>query len=387
MKPCKQLFVEAEVAYSSASAFILDVSELDGPDLLAPYLSDQEGYAWVDLTSETMYVEITRGVDVSQSVASRTYAGTMEARILDAHLDTLDAHDVALNARVRVRVLSNPIFTGHITAFRTDYNAQEAPTVYLTAADGIAKLNATQIGERDAETYATRITQLCLEAGVSASPTGTGATLQAIPGAETALTALQTAQNSEGGLVFIDRWNTLHAWLRGEDFLTGTEDPDYVFANDHTIPGHVCISDFSLSLDTRRVINKVSFSNIENDGEGNFTNQTYIYSDPGSAAYYGVATQNLTTAVLPSELYEYQDWIFDNYATPTRSVRAVAFPTDTFTDTSIKQVAFIDIVDIARIYLVDPPYTQLDTLDALQRVAQISHRLTPQLWETQISFI
>lgn len=386
MKHCQQLSIDIEIAMDDTHFFILDESLLDGPDLLTYDLS-ASGYVWLPLTSDTIYVDVDRGIDTTRSVSSRPYAGTLEAKIIDPYLDALATQGVALMAGLRLRVTDQIVFHGYTTGFRTDYDAVGVPVVYVSAADAIARLNATMISARPAETYKARIEALCAEAGITCTVTGSGHAVQATQGAESALDALITAQNSEGGLIYIDRTNTLRAWQRGEELLAGTEDATYLFSNNHQEPDHICLSGFSSVLDTKNIINKVSFSNLENDGNGNFSTQIYTYEDTGSSNYYGVATQTLNTVLLPSELYDYKDWIFDTFTTPANKVRALAFPVDQFIDSTIPQVAFIDVGDVVDVSLTDPPNTLLTSLQAKQRVAQISHRLTPALWDTQITLI
>jgi len=145
---------------------------------------------------------------------------------------------------------------------------------------------------------------------------------------------------------------------------------------------------FATGMDTDQVINQITFNNLEyNTTDQRFETNQYTYSDNTSAAYYGVRKQFLSTTLNPTDLSSYADTIFTTWAVAERKVRNIAAPIDDFHDSTVKEITYIDIGDVVEIYLNDPINTTLNELSETRRVAQISHRITPTLWEMQLTLL
>jgi len=417
MQPCTNLRLEMQVIDPYASFFVLDNSTLDDPDtFLAPtplpntstedtFVLDvsrldsttdllqgigyaPEGYVWLDVTSTTMFIDIDRGLDTTRSVTARPIAGQLVASIVDPYLDALSNSFLGINTPIRLRVDQDLVFQGSTTTLRTTYDATGVPTLELTASDAIARLNSVTMAARSSESYQNRMAAIASTASIeSYIDTTGGETLTQTQDETNALELLYATQDSEGGLVWIDRWNKLHALTRGDESVVGAS-AQYLFSNDHSVSNHYCMSAFATGMDTDQVINQITFNNLEyNTTDARFETNQYTYSDNTSAAYYGVRKQFLSTTLDPADLSSYAETIFNTWAVAGRKVRNIAAPIDDFQDSTVKEITYIDIGDVVEIYLNDPINTTLNELSETRRVAQISHRITPTLWEMQLTLL
>ena len=430
MKPCFDMFVELEVPENRF--FVLDRSELDGDKLLAGALSpdptgptfilDQSrldsaedllegsgavkpGYVWRDFTSETMNCTIDRGVDITQSVAARPTAGEFTAAILDPGLNALAEQNVGVGTQMRLRVGNQSVFQGETTSLSIEYDAQGVPTAYITATDAVARLNSVQMQPRPAESYLSRViasasaADVQVEEGMTALRAGAdGQSLEPTVYADTALRTLVEAQDSEGSLVFIDRNNIMHALTRGQE-KEGSDNPAWTFANTHrtTLEGksmseHTCLSAFVVAMNTEQVINNIVFQNTVQTGtddEGNpvFETLEYTFTAEQSQRYYGIGTLYVQTSLPVDALAPYAQHIFDEYSEAKRKVQSLAFPVDNFKDVGVPPECFIDIGDWTEVVLDEPSGTELPLLTSKQRVAQVSHNISPDGWDCQVTLL
>lgn len=365
---------------------VLDKSLLDSTDeLLEALVVTQPGYIWQKITSTSTYVDVRRGVDMSRGITSRPYAGTMTVRVIDPYLDALANQYVGIGTKARLRVGTQVVFLGHTTNLRTEYDAVGVPTLYLTASDAIARLNSVAMPARTAESYAQRVAAVANAAGIYYSVTGAGQNLTVTNDEKTALETLFAAQDSEGSLIWMDATNQLRALQRGEEAV-GSASPAFTFSNDHTYANHICLTAFATSMDTEQVINQLTFNNLEWDGT-QWATVPYVYGDSNSAAYYGVRKQSVSTTLDPNTLPNYAQQVFNTYSEAQRKVKQVAFKVSSMDDATIPGVTFIDIGDVVRVYLNDPANTALDNIAEVRRVGEISHRITPTLWDTQLTLL
>ena len=417
MFPCHNMFLEMQVVDPYANFFVLDVSELDDPNAtLAPtplpvtepnatFVLDKSelnstidllegigyappGYVWLDVTSTTMFIDIDRSLDTSRSVTARPQAGTLVAQVVDPYLDALNNSFLGLHTPVRLRVDADVVFSGVTTSLRTDYDAVGVPTLSLTASDNIAHLNSITMPARPDETYQQRVAAIAAQGEMVAHIDDIGGEDLTLTIDETnALELLLGTQDSEGGLMWVDRYDHLHALSRGREGVVGIT-PKYLFSNDHTVPHHYCMSAFATGMDTDQVINQIQFQNYEwNQVDQRLDRKTYTYSDNTSENYHGVRRQILSTTLDPAVLPQYADFIFNKWANAQRKIRSIAVPVDEFTDDTVKDLVYIDIGDVVEVYLNDPINTILNDLSEIRRVSGISHRISPALWETQLALL
>ena len=422
MQPCVDMFVELEVPENTF--FVLDRSQLDSDKVLAGDLSSiptgptfildesrldsaedllegsgavQPGYVWRDFTSETMNCTIDRGVDMTQSVAARPTAGEFTAAILDPGLNALAEQNVGVGTQMRLRVGNQAVFQGETTSLSVEYDAQGVPTAYLTATDAVARLNSVQMDPRPAESYLSRVIASADAADVQVNAATRasveGQSLEPTVYADTALRTLVDAQDSEGSLVFIDRNNVMHALTRGEE-QQGSDDVSWVFSNDHGVArtDHTCLSAFVVAMNTEQVINNIVFQNtvqngFDDDGEPVFETLEYTFTAEQSQRYYGIGTLYVQTSLPVDALPEYAQHIFDGYSEAKRKVQSLAFPVDDFKQPGVPDECFIDVGDWTEVVLRDPAGTQLPLLTSKQRVAQVSHNISPDQWDCQVTLL
>ncbi len=374
--------------------FTTDLSLLDGPDLIE-MTGDTglpAGSVWLDFTSKSMSISIDRRLDTAQSVVARCTAGTLAATIVDPYLDALAVQAVGLKSLVRVRVGSEPIFTGDITSLKTTYDAGGTPTVDLTAADGIAKLNSVVVPARPAETYSERVNAVAQVADLKHVPTTAGGHQTASDTQRTALETVFLAQDTEAGLCWIDRYNQLHSWVRTGDEIPAGATPDWVVTDDHTLPGHICGDAVQTGIETTQVINNLTVNNLVHDTHAHdpkdqkWTTERHEYTSPRSQRYYGVASVNVTTTMADADLTAYQSYVFTRFDEPHPKVTAVEYPTDDLTTPGIKPGMLVDLTDIVHVKL-KAPVVGAAGIDYTGRVAGISHRLTPGEWTTQLALL
>ena len=372
-------------------AFTLDVSHLDSPDDLIEYAGGgglPSGHVWINLTSSTMNIRIDRGVDTRQGVSVRPVAGTLTATVVDPTWDALHNKMIGLTTLIRVRAGSEPVFVGTITSISTTYNADGVPQIDVEAADGIAALNSVHLPARPAETFGERVNAVGQAADLVVQIPAPGGNQTATDDTRTALETLYLAGDTEAGWTFIDRHNQVHAWQRAAADTLGT--PTVLFSDDHTVPGHVCVMAVQTSMDTSEVVNQLQVRNLRYDTTDpdptrhRYVTDTHDYTSPASERYYGVARTSVTTAMADSDLTAYQSFVFTRYDTPERKIHALEYVTDEFTAPGVPPVALIDVADVVRIQL-DPQAVNATPMDRVERVARISHDITPTRWVTQLA--
>ena len=422
MRPCHDLHVELALVDPSQGWFVLDADRLDGPKTLAPYplpniaqpvggaftldvsLLDSTtdlieggagnadlpaGFVWVEYTSETMDIAIDRGVDIVQGIVSRPTAGTLVAQIVDPYLDALANQNVGLDTIVRVRVGNRPVFTGEVTKLLTTYEATGIPVVNVEAADSVARLNSVQVGVRPPETFSERLEGIGTVAGVSMDVTPGGRGLTGTDKPRSALDALHLTCDSEGSLAWVDVRGEVHALHRDADGPAATG--RFLFADDHTLPDHVCFTAVQVGLATDDVINQLQVANIEHNttdpANPRWETVSYEFADHLSADYYGVGAGNVTTTLPPADVPGYAAWAFGRFAAPQRKVHRIAYVTDELDDRTIPEVAFIDVADTVTVDMDHRQHPTVPRFVENRRVARISHRITPERWSTELSLI
>lgn len=126
--------LHVELATAAAGVFRLDLSELDGSDLLAQNVED--AYTWTPLLPAARMVDIRRGL-ARDGVTLRSEVGRLTIELVDA-FDPTTHPDVHPNARVRVLDDDGrALFTGTLEDVRIDDPKHGRPVTTLTAVDAV----------------------------------------------------------------------------------------------------------------------------------------------------------------------------------------------------------------------------------------------------------
>lgn len=441
MIPCFQLHLEVEVPNAALGYFILDTDLLDGTKTLAPQPNDGEigigregcvsgqdtfvlnqscldgevdllegigankpNNEWVDFLTAATEVVVDRGIDTSQSVVGTPLAGLLSATILDPDLKALEAQEVAIGQRCRLRAGDDIVFTGVVNALKSDYNAVDVPTLFLEAVDALGLLNAQMVAERPREGYVTRMKTAVEAVGLTAVVEDSTTELEPTEDALSALDLLVETQDSEGSVCWVDRFGVFYSTNRlwkQSTLRRFQQAPAFHFTNEPR-EGDVgieaqqlCLSAYQQTSDTRQVINGLTFFNFtEEDGtdrDGNpvkeIVRNTHTFQSGNSRRLYGDAGLALTTYLPENTLAGYADYIFETWDAPRTKVERLEFPADKFKDTNVPSVCFVDIADAVEVRLEDPNVEGHTLQQATQRVARVQHKITPTEWLVSLDLL
>jgi hypothetical protein len=385
---------------------------------LEGYGAAEPGMAWVDLITDTTEIKIERGFDSAQGIVGTPIAGVMAATITDPYLDALNTQRVAIGQRCRLRAGGTIVFSGVVNTLRSDYNAIDTPTLYLESVDALGLLNAQMVGVRPQENYKTRLQTAVEQVGLQADIEDTDTVLNPTEDPMSALDLLVETQDSEGSVCWLDRFGVFYSTNRY--WKTSTEEtpnpfrnsrfygqPKFLFTNNpkfgnqitiNGTVGEVCLSDYRQSADTREVINGLTFYNyVEEEEEGTGVNgdpitekvivrDTFTFQSGNSRRLYGDAGVRLTTYLDPATLPGYADYIFQNYDTPYTKVERITFPLDKWKSLAVPKTTALDIGDKVLVEIDDPGSGQNLAYDN-QRIAKITHTITPIEWLCELELI
>ena len=369
-----------------------------------------------DLITDTTDISIDRGFDVRQGVVGTPIAGVLEANIVDPNLDGIETQKVAVGQRVRLRAGSQVVFSGVCNLVRSDYNAVDVPTLRIEAVDALGLLNAQMVPERPQEGYNTRIAEAASKVELPVLQQESQTVLNPTEDAMSALDLLVETQDSEGSVVWLDRYGTLYStnryWLalaedlpvfRNSDFgkvprFTFTNNPKEDEVGIGSTTEQLCLSAYKQVTDTSQVINGITFYNYtEEEEEGLDENgdpivekvivrDTHTFESANSRRLYGDAGVKLTTYLPDTDLVGYADYIFANYDTPKTKVETLQFPVDKWTSLDVPNCVTLDIGDPVKVR-IDDPFTNHTLNRATQRVAQIRHRISPTEWLCELDLL
>jgi hypothetical protein len=399
---------------SGLNTFVLNASCLDGEvDLLEGWGSAKPDYLWVDVITDTTDVQIQRGFDMKQGIVGSPIAGIMEAEVLDPYLDGLSTQLVAVGQRVRLRAGNQIVFSGQCNSVRSEYDAINTPILRIEAVDALGLLNAQMVEARPAENYNTRIAEAASKVELPIFQQDSLTELTPTEDAKSALELLIETQDSEGSIVWLDRFGALYStnryWLDnieiGGNTRAGAE-PRFVFTNNpisdeeqnlrfgNTLD-QVCLSAYRQVADTTQVINGCTFYNYTEEDDVDFeglpiktiVRDTKTYESSTSRRLYGDAGVKLTT-YLPGDgpLNEYAEFIFANYDTPKTKVETLQFPLDRWDTLAVPETVSLDIGEPLEVR-IDDPNSGSNLTDAVQRIAQIRHRINPQEWLCELDLL
>ena len=399
---------------SGLNTFVLNATCLDSTiDLLEGWGSAKPDYLWVDVITDTTDVQIQRGFDMKQGIVGSPIAGVMEAEVLDPYLDGLSTQLVAVGQRVRLRAGNQIVFSGQCNAVRSEYDAINTPILRIEAVDALGLLNAQMVEARPAEGYNTRIAEAASKVELPIFQQQSLTELTPTEDAKSALELLIETQDSEGSIVWLDRFGALYStnryWLDNIDIGGNTRagaEPRFVFTNNpisdeeqnlrfgNTLD-QVCLSAYRQVADTTQVINGCTFYNYTEEDDVDFeglpvktiVRDTKTYESSTSRRLYGDAGVKLTT-YLPGDgpLNEYAEFIFANYDTPKTKVETLQFPLDRWDTLAVPETVSLDIGEPLEVR-IDDPNSGSNLTDAVQRIAQIRHRINPQEWLCELDLL
>ncbi len=399
---------------SGLNTFVLNASCLDGPiDLLEGWGAAKPNYKWVDVITDTTDIELQRGFDMKQGIVGTPIAGVMEANILDPYLEGIETSRIAVGQRVRLRAGTEIVFSGVASSVRSEYDAVNTPTLRIEAVDALGLLNAQMVDVRPQEGYNTRIAEAASKVELPLIQQDSTTILNPTEDPMSALELLVETQDSEGSVVWLDRFGTMYStnryWLDMTDLPVLRNSrfgdvPRFTFTNNPGNPEYeagigaltqdVCLSQYKQVADTSQVINGITFYNYVEEDDTDFeglpiktiVRDTYTFESANSRRLYGDAGVKLTTYLNPTDLVGYADYVFANYDTPKTKVETIQFPLDKWKSLDVPEMVSIDIGDPVKVR-IDDPLTSHTLNRATQRVAQIRHRITPQEWLCELDLL
>ena len=403
---------------SGNNTFTLGASCLDGNvDLLEGYGATKPDHIWVDVITDATKVSIERGFDMKQGVVGTPIAGVLEAEVIDPYLSGINTSIVAVGQRVRLRAGTNVVFTGVANAIRSEYDAVNVPILRIQAVDALGILNAQMVDVRPQENYNTRLAEAASKVDLPIIQETSTTELNPTEDAMSALDPLVETQDSEGSVVWLDRFGTMYStnryWLdslenipqfRNSNFgrpprfeftnnvVGSSEDPPIGIGG--TPAKEVCLSSYRQVADTSQVINGITFSNYVEEDDVDFDGKpiktivrdNYTFESGNSRRLYGDAGVKLTTYLPPSELPAYAEYIFTNYDTPKTKVETIQFVMDKWGTPDVPPMVDIEIGDPMKVR-IDDPFTNHSLMNATQRVAKIKHNISPTEWITELDLL
>lgn len=152
--------VRLEVDVPIAGAFILDTSELDGPDLLP--IGTHEAKQWIDVKCDATVITVKRG-GTRNGFTSKTEVGSLLVSFVDG-VNPLD--DPNLRPGVAVRLLEDSsdqlMFTGTIDGFGVTYDKRDDHSyITMQCFDAVVDLVGThRVGVDGPEPWQERVSHL-----------------------------------------------------------------------------------------------------------------------------------------------------------------------------------------------------------------------------------
>lgn len=407
-----------EFCVSGNDTFTLGSSCLDGTvDLLEGFGATKPDHIWVDVITDATNVSIQRGFDMKQGVVGTPIAGVLEAEVIDPYLSGINTSIVAVGQRVRLRAGTNVVFTGVANAIRSEYNAVDVPTLRIQAVDALGILNAQMVDVRPQEPYNTRLAEAASKVDIPIIQETSTTELNPTEDAMSALDLLVETQDSEGSVVWLDRFGTMYStnryWLDSLNDIPVLKNsnfnrpPRFEFTNNPmedmddggigiggTPPKQVCLSSYRQVADTSQVINGITFYNYTEEDDVDYeglpiktiVRDTVTFESANSRRLYGDAGVRLTTYLPPNELPAYAEYIFSNYDIPKTKVETIQFVMDKWGSPDVPEMVDIEIGDPMNVR-IDDPFTNHQLSFFQQRVAKIKHNISPTEWITELDLL
>lgn len=392
--------------------FTLDVSELDGPDVLA--WTEENAGQWVNVVCDVTQVSLQRGVTRLQGVMTQAESGTVQVQVTDygGQLDPLrSANAVHKGTPFRLRAWgyqldpdtwelidwSTVLFTGEVDTLAAVYMPDSPAEVTVTAVDLVASLVAWEAEGRPGDGVGAgdnllqRVQRVLDEADrgtvhVAGSDTSYVATLNP--------TRLQhpweditAAADAELGMVWVDAENRLVCRAR-DSAITGPVRGTLSDLHGEAVEApHCCMSTAAVVYGTELLANRAVGSRRLLDGEDPTTALVVREENVPSQVRYGVNAVDRTGQLelqTDAQLTPWAQAVVSMSNTPELRVDSVdPSPTQNDLDEAAEQwpaVLSTDIGDRWR-FLFHPQAG--GAVERMVTVLGVDLLLTPDTWQVR----
>lgn len=396
------LAIDLQPDVTGRGDFVLDVSELDGPDLLG---YDPGTGAWLNVVCDVTRVSLRRGATRLQGVLTRAEAGTctVEARDVHRRLDpTVNADAIHPGIPFRLRAwdvdeAGTPweavLFTGVLDDIAVTYDKEEPPVVTLEVHDLIARLEAWKSSGYDdpgigaGDNLLDRVTRILAEAGSDlvgriADPDSSYVATLASSNLDAAWSDITAAQDAELGRVWVNNADDLVVRGRWSE-LSGPVRGTLSDIHDEIVAGvvHCCYTDPSVVYGTEQLTNRAIASRRvpSTGGTPSVPAAVAQVDDEYSAARYGLRAMPQRTLELQTDeqLAPWGEALITTTTEPRLRVDAVS-PAPWTAPEAWPVVCATDIGD-RWIFRLRPSLGP--TVARTVGVLGIEHDITPEQWE------
>lgn len=305
------LAVDLQPDLTGLSTFVLDDSQLDGPDQLGYDATGSDADGWLNIVCDVTGVDVRRGATRLQGPLTRAEVGSAVVSVIDTgrRLDPLvNADAVHKGVPFRVRAWGYTgldmdrwdavLFTGEVDDVAVQYDRTDPPTVTISALDLIGRLAAWGSAGRPApgvgagDTLLARVERVLAELPLTDRVSADSDPQYLATLAPTVLAGgwddVTAAQDAELGRVWVDRDNRLVVRSRFSR-LSGPVRGTLSDVHDEAPQGeHCCIADASVVYGTETLTNRAVASRRIDSGGASVPAAVAQVDDEYSAARYGL---------------------------------------------------------------------------------------------------
>lgn len=367
---------------SFAPAFQIGISQLGTARLGSP----GEAAEVVDLTSQTVSINIRRGRDLLQD---RFNAGACTVRLVDPNGDWNPQNSnspwFGLLQPLRKLVITGthnsityPLFAGYTLSYAYTYpKNEELGYVDITCTDALSLFNKSAVttitGATAGQTSGTRITKILDEIGFPTAQRQIDVgdiTLQADPGTlRTVLQALQDVEFTEYGAVYVDARGDVVFRERTDAIDTLTIPP--VEFNQST---GISYKDLKFAFDDKLIFNVANFQRVGGSMQTHIDQSSIDTYFPHAITKDNLLHQSDADTLDLAQLYV--------GSRSTTDIRIDAMSLDLTTpnyDLGIVAALDLDFFDVVEIENIQPGGS---TITKTLQVFGVQHQITPRSWIT-----
>lgn len=365
--------------------FILGLSQLDGPDVLA---GGFDSFEWQPIQAEVTAINQFNGGTISQGTIYQAQPGTVEVTLQSDTFDPLQNPGVRAGIPIRIRVLDDDLlldewtmFRGKVTDLNLSYSLDGKTTIRLQAADALLDIMNFRHS-----TFSTPITtsEIILETAIE--PAGY-AVYYSLP------SDVANAAISDTGLFNGDIINqtlqTELGWLYGYygigpdgvqfesrgivSLHQSTPSPNYVFSNTHSLAAsHYCFNDIQVVSTENEMANSIVARLDTNPAIMTIANNT------DSIDLYGYRSIELTANVTAlSDLVAWANALVRRQ--PIQRVAQIG-TNPVVDDGTLKNIAQINVGDVVTVDYDRPS----GTIGGNYVVSNYSHEINADAWQTTL---
>jgi len=304
--------IKVELGLPTAGVFILGVSVLDGPDVLAA----SGGFSYVDTLAEVVAIDFSLGFDQNTGYMTQTAPATATVVMQSATYDPNANRAVHVGTDIRISYQPQPdtdplvwltLFEGKITTYSVAYDYYGTNVITFECADALQNAINTTI-----PLFATPSSPSTISQGLTAlAPYLPGATINTFgtPWAYTPQYSLPNATvgnilneltDAELGMAFLDfdtgilsfyAYNVLRNYI--------ADNPaNLLFSTVHsTDPNHICINDIVLGATGNDAVNEIIATKMSGGSSQSKSNTDSIdlYGRTSLEATVNLSSDNLLT--------------------------------------------------------------------------------------------